>query len=650
MSSKKEKAVEEEAPWRNFKSGFTSASSMAVLYAIIVFIPALLYLVLMTGPYTGIPVGWFTLILWVELAKYMGRRVTKQEAFMILTLTGAEMYIPLGAVYTAWYRTSTIAAFFDIGPYVPDWAAPAPETGVVELRTFMHPAWIVPLGLGIVNTFIFGMFAWGLGLLVREYYMEAERLPFPIQNISAAAINVLTGEEKRPLRILATVALFGFFYAFGVYTFPIIMQAYLPPGAFEWVVPIPWIDLMSVTEKAGLEGAMLGIATDLSPIASGFVLPPMVVLGMILGSFATYFFGNYLLVKNWAAWGLPDADPAIPGVQSWWAKGMGIPMTLQRSILYFWSTIFIGATLAVGLGPVLRNPRALGRAFSSLLKPIRRRHTDPFPGKLILLMIVLPIIYWVFIFAYLVPNFFFANLWIVPIMIGMPFISTIVLGRMVGETGTGSFPAGSLQGILYLSSGYEGVDVWFAPSIMGSNGAGYLQWLKVAELTETRADSVFKMYWVFLPIAIAVGYLYVQLFWWLAPIPSGRYPGVAVFWPVDATMQSLWIKGRQTALFPPERIAISFVVGLALYLVLSLARSPLSYVSIAAGIGWPTPFAITTAIGAAIAQILTRRMGKDWWDKNKNLLAAGLLIGEGIAVIIAVAVSLILKSISPLPY
>jgi len=143
----------------------------------------------------------------------------------------------------------------------------------------------------------------------------------------------------------------------------------------------------------------------------------------------------------------------------------------------------------------------------------------------------------------------------------------------------------------------------------------------------------------------------VELFWRIAPIPSGRYPGAVIFWDIDATMRSLWIKGRELpGLFTVDRILYAFVIATALYMVLDFLHSPITLVALGAGISTITPYAVTYLIGAIIAKILSWRTGKEWWNKHKMLIAAGLLIGEGLAVTLSVAVALIINSIWTLPY
>ncbi len=635
-----------QAVYLTFKSGLTRTSILATLYAIFVFIPALIYLTLMTGGIAGVPVAWFTLLLWIELGKLSGIQITKQEAYMILIITGAEMLYPLGMVYNAWYRASDIAQLLNISPYIPDWFAPAPQAGILELRTFFNPSWALPITVSLIGTLFALLANFGLGLFAREVFIETEKLPFPIQQISGEALIVLTGKEERPIDILAVFAVAGFIYGFILYAFPFIFQAYT--GTYMQTIPIPWVDLNERIE-AVFPGACFGVATDLSPIASGLVLSFPTVLGIFIGSMAIWFFGNWLSVMQ----NLVDINLQTPEIESWWTPRMSISLAYQRSMLYFWFAILIGIALAVGIAPILRRPGLLRRAFSSMVRPHtreRERLTDPISfTKVTLPLTVAGLVGGIILFTVLVPNFVQVFPWIIPMMIALPFISTLVLSRMIGEAGIGSFPVGHLQNLLYYSSGYKGVDVWFASNPMTNSGDGILTWLKVAELTETTASSVIKTYWLFLPVAIAVGYFYVELFWKLAPIPSGRYPGVAIFWPVSATMQSLWIRGGAYGLFNPMQILYAFIAGTGIYLALDFVHSPITLVALGVGTGTITPIAVTMLIGAIIAKIFSWRLGKEWWNKHRLLSSAGLLLGEGIAVVIAVSIALILNSIWTLP-
>jgi hypothetical protein len=638
--------VEEKPRWVEFQSGLTRTSVMAILYTIFIFIPAYIYLTLMTGGTAGIPVAWFTLLLWVELGKLSGRIITKQEATIIYLITTAEMIFPLGLVQLSWYVTSPIATQLDIGGFVPYWAAPPASVGIMQLRTFLNSAWIPPIAVAVVTLIVSFLLNNGLGLFAREAYIETERLYFPIGQMEGTALTVVTGKDERPIRILGLLAIVGFAWGLVVYALPFIMQA--TTGTYTQLVPIPWIDMNSQVEAWHLYGANLGIFTDISPYTTGLIVGFPVTLGIFIGSFAVWFFGSWIVQTNWAAWGLPDTHNVYgPG---FWVPGASIQWNWSRSLLYFWVSIWIGIALAVGIAPIIRHPGRLRDAFSSLLKPKAKRFTEPISPMLPLALIAGGLGGGVILFILLVPNFVMANLWIIPFMIFMPFLTTFVLSRMIGETGVGSFDVGNLTNLLYYGSGYSGVDVWFAPNIAVCQGSGWLYWFKVGELTETKSNSIYKAFWLLLPVALVVGYIYVELFWRLAPIPSGRYPGAQIYWDIWATTTSVWIKGRVTGLFHLDWLFLSFIAGTGIYLALDLLHVPVSFVSIGVGAGTITPAALSIFIGGCIALILRRIFGKEWYDRHKMLMAAGLLIGEGLAVTLSVAMALIINSVWAMPY
>ncbi|MEM2914965.1 MAG: hypothetical protein QXH91_06165, partial [Candidatus Bathyarchaeia archaeon] len=177
--------------WVTYKRGISRNSVMAMLYAMLIFTPAQIYMTLMTG--TGITaVAWFTLILWVELSKLSGSRITKQEAFFILSFATVASLTGLNLIYWAWFRQSEFAVKFGIVDLIPDWVAPPPSANILSLRTFFHPSWILPLTVSTLSAFFAFALSLGLGLFAREVFIEVERLPFPMQQMSGQALEVLT--------------------------------------------------------------------------------------------------------------------------------------------------------------------------------------------------------------------------------------------------------------------------------------------------------------------------------------------------------------------------------------------------------------------------------------------------------------------------
>jgi hypothetical protein len=173
---------------------------------------------------------------------------------------------------------------------------------------------------------------------------------------------------------------------------------------------------------------------------------------------------------------------------------------------------------------------------------------------------------------------------------------------------------------------------------------------KVCQFLETRDTDYIKMQVILWPISIAVGYLYIQLFWSIAPIPSARWPYISIYWPVQAAQFGVMIKGLQSGLLHIDWIIIVTVALLAFYIALDRFHSPLPYLAIAAGL-FPqnVPFIIAGFIGAIIAHLIHRQMGDEWWYENRNILWAGAATGTALAVTMAVAISMIINSVWYLP-
>lgn len=630
-----------------FKSGFTLKSALSAIYATVIFIPALIYLQLVTGQ--SFPVSWFMLILWVKMSSLYGARLTKQEALLIYFLAEIE-FLPITLLYRQWFRNAPIVQRFGIANELPTWWVPPVDSPIYMLRTFFHPDWAVPIAIMLVWTIIGTIANVSLGLFAREIYVEVENLPFPMQQVSAVAITSLTSEEKRPMMVLSAFGTFGFIWGFFVYAFPFVTQAYT--GRMTWLVPVPWIDLNYMVEKF-MPGASMGLVTDLIPYTTGLVMPFNAVISTAIASLAVYFIGNWLTVTRRLA---PDVDPITPGYQSWWVPGMNISLAVQRSVMYFWFPILVGLAFAAGLGPILHRPRIYTRALSSMLgtsgKYGERRHTDPVSGRLILLTVILSLIGGVILFIMLVPEYALANLWLIFLMIFLPIFTTIVGGRIRGETGikvkAEQLNIGELRNMIYLATGAS-TDVWFAPNPMTRQGVGWLATFKVAQLTETSAISIIKAYFLLLPLTIVMAFVYLELFWRMGPIPSARYPGAELMWPISATYTSMWIKGLRMGLFDPMWIIYSLFIGTGLYLAIHVPGLPLSYAGIAAGIGVLPPYSMAFLIGGLISKFLEYKLGKKSWAFYSRLAAGGLAMGESIAITISVALSLIINSIWVLP-
>jgi hypothetical protein len=496
----------------------------------------------------------------------------------------------------------------------------------VRLRSFAYPEWIIPILLTIVTAILTRITDFSMGLLTIQLYSEVEKLPFPMARPGAEACLTLAERDRSKMKIFTFSALIGAIYAIFLYGFPIVT------GGAAQILPIPWFDFNNIMEMV-LPGGSFGVATDITAFASAFVIPPDVLVYTILGSFAFYLVGNPIMVQM--------------GIFKEWTQGFSLTLTYQRSVLYIWSGPIIGLALAAALMPLLRHPEFLTRTFRSLRRlPEASRRAGFLPLTTIMLLYLVSRSAMVAISSILVPAF---PIWIlILITIVLPFVMTLVSARAIAETGfTVEIPY--VREVAILGSGYEGIDIWFAPIAVGTGGAGWCNAFKICLLTETKPSSMIKAYFIAAPLAWLMSFVYVSAFWSIAPIPSMMYPWTVITWPINAVYQNLWVT-RMLEVFRPIWILTSFSTAAIIYLVADQIRFPFSLIGLVAGTGMPIPNAVSLAIGLLTSKMFERVFGKEWWLKYRAVILAGLIGGEGIVIGFAATIYLIIKFTWILPY
>lgn len=639
--SSKNKLKEEEET--GFRSGLTWRSMVALLYSLFVFSPAIIWLNLVTTRTTGeietgyIPTAIITLLIFSEIAAMQNKPLTKQEAAIIFgpaSAAGSAGFLIL--IYKAYLIRHPLVSVFGLDPsLIPTWFAPSYTSPVFDLRTFNHPDWIAPIML-IIVTWMLGM-SGGLffGLIGREIFIEAERLPFPMQQITAMTIESLTERRTDRMTVLSWAALFSFIYGIILYTIPTITTIARIPIRF---IPIPWYDFTSVVEDEwSLPGGSFGIATDVIVLASGIVIPTPVVIGMFIGSFGRFFIGNWLLYSY--------------GISEWakrWVPGMSFTRIYQDSTLYFWLNPLIGVAFAIAIIPLIIRWKVMASSLKALLGlkgEVAKKHeriSGPPVSKLWMFILFLSLPAAIAYDLYLVPDF---PLWpLILYEIVFPFITLLSAGRSIAITGRGvGFPY--INYLTIMISGYQKVDAWFLPLTLNP-GTGWMQSMKVAQLTRTSITSWIKANVVAYPLALISGYLYMSLFWQMAPIPSELYPAPGIQWPINIMNHLVWIT-RPAKFFQPMTILYWFLGFGAFMAVSEFISLPVSTIGIATGLGVPIPIATTMLIGVMFKTVLSKILGKEWIREYTTTLAAGLGLGESLAIIIGVAISLAMKSVIP---
>jgi len=633
--------LKNEKTFETMRSGFSWRSIMGILYAVSVFQGAAIFIYLMTANitiFTGLQ--WATLFLFAELTRIYGHPLTKQEAAVIymgsslvgqfcvfMAFSGAGM--PMGWLYQAYVKFSPVTASFNIADKIPSFYSPPID--VWTARTFFHPAWI-PIA---TITFIWFVCALtsdiSLGLIAFNLYSLEEKLPFPLAQPTAQACDILTGQTEeagKKLRMMMLCAAISFIYAIVLYGANFIWMAWGYPGM---LLPIPWFDF-NRTLHLVLPGVSFGLATDAALFATGFIIPFSLCVAIFIGSFAIYFIGNLILVHF-----------GITGFAEEWAFGMSVADSWQRSILNAWAVPIIGASIAIGLMPLLRRPRALINTLKSL--------TRLKPAKGIGLPLIVPLVLFLaassalsFYGHMLSPAF---PLWLLLLLnIGWSFMYALIAGRASGVAMPFMVPY--VRELIIASSGYPGYDIWFTP-VYTSPSTAWVMDFKVCELTQTNPLSYVKALLLMWPVAFILGFFLTQSFWSMNPIPSIVYPGVEYNWPVTNSIQMLFVT-RAEKYFHLEWLAYGFITATILYLILDLFHLGHFLIGVGAGLITPIPNAVTILIGSVIGQILAYILGEKWWNENRAVMAAGVMLGEGVLLVIATAVAIIIRSLWALPY
>ena len=242
-------------------------------------------------------------------------------------------------------------------------------------------------------------------------------------------------------------------------------------------------------------------------------------------------------------------------------------------------------------------------------------------------------------------------------------VFSLIDARAVGLTGFRVEPPYVREGLLFAFG--SGASVWFAPWPVPIGASGWVQNFKVAELTRCRPSSLIKAALVALPVGVLANFLYISIFWRIAPIPSATYPYAQAMLPIWAFNMSFWMSttmpgGTEAASFAASIFKLDWLlVTVAVFTLLHVYNMwaekrkitwRLNLIGLAVGMVTPIPFTVSILIGALFALWIRRRQGGDWFDRFKNVIVAGLVVGEGAVVGIFAAISALKSSLLNLPY
>ncbi len=625
------------------REGFTDKVMLAILFSSLLMTPAFSWVSLSTGVGVGgIAAAYVVMVIFGELSRFFRSPMTESELATIRW--GASLAVG-GAAGIAWrvfMRKSAITRQFGIADKIPWWWVPPANSPALVQRTIFHPDWLVPLTIGYIGMPFSIIATISLSFVIRQLYMEVERLPFPTGAMAAElAKSMAQGSEPKRYEIFSIAAFIAFLYGIAYYVSPAILMViggYERPRGFMPSI----IDLTSFLDYSPLYGATFGITIDLMAVSIGMIIPRNVVFGIAIGAVAAYIIGNHYLVAS----GLIRWKPGTPMI------GPGLTGVWQQPMLEYWISVSIGLLVSAIIIPFIKNARAIVEALQSFmqLSAEEERRLGVWSGKKSLAYFfassaVLVALAIGFELAVNPEDFFnFMPFWLlgVPLItIGLSFVNSLSIGRSTGLMGSSLTIPYSRELVTWAL--YNGIDGWFNPFISMIDGGTILIGYKAAELTYTKPMSIVKAHVVDTIVSSLSSLFFSYLFWATYDIPSRILPAPGFY--SQAALTSLYIT-KQFGFFKPELIVAGLVSGAVIELVAPISAL-ISAIGLSSGFSSLPSASMAILLGWLIREFIRRKKGDEWVSQYLMSMVAGLWAGSSLAIALSTGITFAYQAVMP---
>jgi len=640
--------AEQEEPTQ-YGEGFGLKAILGGLFVAFLVVPGAMFMFLMLGAQLTEAAIWVTLIVMLEIAKRCRTTLTKQEMYVIRSVTAGMIAAGVGQffnfIWVQYFVRSDAASQFEIVSRLPFWVAPPPGSEAYATRNLLHRHWWPMLGLMALGILWMRLSFYSLGYVLFRITSDIERLPFPLAPITAKGVTALAESEEETWRwrcfsIGSTIGIsFGLIYI----AVPTLTGVFLEEPVY--LLPVPFYDLTTkLQEVKWFRAVPLAVGTNLGAVFSGFVLPFWMVLGSFIGGVLGRFILNPILYQT--------------GVLQRWEPGMDYIQTGLANKFDFWLSFSIGTALAIALLGFYEAFSALARSrkkqklasFRVLASP-KGRGDVPIP--IALLFYVAQTSWTIALAHYLVPKF---PIWImVAFGFGYTPVMSYISARLAGLTGH-KLGIPYVREATFVLSGYKGVDVWSAPMPISDVGAGAHDF-RITELTGTKFSSIYKAQFFTIPISVVTSLLFWSFIYKISDIPED-YPFAMRFWPPRAVMRCFWMTATTTGnaffleAFRPKFVGFGLLYGLGAYPILKLLGAPtlLLYGTIQ-GLA-ADPITVVPRMAAALVGrfYMVKIYGTKQWRSYTPVLAAGFGCGLGLIGMLSMGVNLIVSAVSMIPF
>ncbi len=635
-----------------YRDGFTLRTILGVFFIAVVMMPSAIYLGLMAGQHMGPAAVWVTIILFADVARRSFKPLHRQELYLLFYAAGTLVAMIGGVamaggpfaqlIWRQYLRTSAAAESFGVASEIPTWVVPTADSDAIVHRTFLHRDWALPVLVLVISGIIGRVQSFTGGYVLFRAASDVEKLPFPMAPIAAQGATALaeSGKETWRWRTFSIGAMIGI--AFGlIYVFIPAFTGAVFDAPIQ-IIPIPWMDFTLQTESI-LPAATVGISTNLGSVILGMVLPFWTVVGRFAAGL-TLMFGNTFLYRI--------------GVLTSWRRGTETIMTEFMNMMDFWLSFGIGTGAAIAfVGFYITIKSSMGRA-KNIEDRDRGAWTDVPKGR------------GDFSIGIAVGLFFLCTAGLIAmcmLLLGRQFrlvvlffafgflytpIMSYVNARLLGLAGqVVGFPM--LRQAMFIFSGYQGVDIWFAPFPMQDFGR-QAQRFREIELTGTSFRSVIKLELLMFPVLWAASFIFWGYIWQSGPrIPSEDYPYAQRMWHRRALSTCLWYsatlpeEGAQDNLLYRairwDYIGYGLGFGAIAYFIMSAAGLPtLALYGYISGIGILPHMVFPEIFGAILGRYyFAPKFGRKLWLRATPVLMAGFSCGMGLIGMIGAAIALL---------
>jgi hypothetical protein len=487
----------------------------------------------------------------------------------------------------------------------------------------------------------------GMGYALFRLTSDVEKLPFPYAPVAASGATALSeaGTESWRWGMFSTGSVIGLLFG-TLYIGVPVLSGVLLGDSFQ-IFPIPFADFTGSVEGFA-PAAIVGISFSLGNVLLGFVLPFEIVAGAAFASVIGMVVMNPILYHN--------------GLLPSYRKGSDALTTKLSADMDFWLSIGIGVNIAIAILGVSLVFRALKDAKRSRrergysLAPPANRGDVPVWAAVIAWAV--STLVQIIVCNALVPEF---PIWILVFfgLVWSPF-NSYISARMIGITGRGvGFPY--LKEASIVTSGYQRVDIWYAPVPIVDHG-WVAQRFREVELTGTKMISILKAEAIMFPLILVSSFLFWGFFWNTNALPNAAFPYAQKFWPIQAqtasVMQQINVPRADGSsnyfinAIKPTYIAAGTAFGLIAYGICAVLKVPLLFFyGFAGGLGLFPANTLPQLLGAWFGKrYLARRYGAETWSRYAPVLFAGFSCGTGLIALVCIAVALIGKAVAKLPY